>query len=81
MTGHVELNKQLFNLKKISSPLCACGEDDESDDHYLLRCPIYARQRLQLFGEPSIEEQDACNIKLIDILRFILDTKRLKVYE
>ncbi len=61
------------------SPLCQCREEDESADHFLLRCPIYASQRLILLGDTSVEEQYAKNLRISDILKFILNTGRLKM--
>ncbi len=78
LTGHVELNKQLFRLGHIDSSMCPCNEEEESADHFLLRCPIFARQRLQLLGNTSVEEREAHELRISDILRFILDTRRLK---
>ena len=48
------LNKHLHRQKIVDSPMCACGNDEEDEDHYLFNCPLYNEQR-QLF---TTVEQD-----------------------
>ena len=38
------LNQHLFNKNLVQSPLCECGEI-ESNEHFLLKCPIYNDNR------------------------------------
>ena len=64
LTGHVHLNKQLYRLKKWESPKCKCEEEDESADHFLLQCPLYARQRWQTMGMAFVPPSMAPSIKL-----------------
>ena len=33
------------------SPRCACGEDNENDVHFFLRCPLYDLLRSSLFSQ------------------------------
>lgn len=42
------LNDDLFNNHLSLSPLCSCGIDRETSNHYFLVCPIYNTQRLEL---------------------------------
>lgn len=45
-TGHAPLNRHLFKIKKIETPMCpACGRYEETVMHYLLQCTAYSRQR------------------------------------
>ena len=77
ITGHVELNKQEFRLKHIDSPLYLCGEE-ESADHFLLRCERFALARTLNLGSATITEQEAKYLTMQSISSFIRDTKRLK---
>jgi hypothetical protein len=48
-TGHVPLNKHLFNTKSADSPICpACEDAHETVHHFLLSCPVYEPHRRQL---------------------------------
>ena len=31
------------------NPMCSCGADVETTEHFLLRCHFYSTQRLELF--------------------------------
>ncbi|KAG2069407.1 hypothetical protein BDR04DRAFT_961061, partial [Suillus decipiens] len=45
-TGHAPLNKHLHRIAKLPTATCQqCEEESESVQHYLFRCPAYARQR------------------------------------
>ena len=46
-TGHIGLNKHLFRIRKVESPVCPhCqGLNVESVKHILLDCPFYRRER------------------------------------
>ena len=42
-------HEYLFRINCRSSPLCHCGTDIESIEHYFLHCPRFAVQRASLF--------------------------------
>ena len=42
------LNEHKFRHGCIS-PMCSCNTEIESKEHFLLRCPFYSSQRLELF--------------------------------
>ena len=46
--GSHGLNEHLFKIKFRSSPLCHCGTDNETVEHYFLNCPRFAAQRMSL---------------------------------
>jgi hypothetical protein len=47
--AHIPLNSYLKRIHKVDSARClACGEDEESTEHFLLRCPSYAYKRWDL---------------------------------
>jgi len=46
---HILLNKYLKRIRMVDSTRCpACREDEESIEHFLLRCPSYAYERWTL---------------------------------
>lgn len=47
--SHTPLNSYLKRICKVDNARCpACGEDEESIEHFLLRCPSYAYERWDL---------------------------------
>jgi len=55
LSGHCKLRKFLFNIKKIDSPLCLCGEAEETVLHFLFDCPRFAIHRFPL--KKIVEEE------------------------
>lgn len=55
-----QLNLDLYNDHLSDSPVCSCGDPEESSDHFLLKCPNYTKQRLELISSlqlyPTIYE-------------------------
>ena len=48
--GHSDLRSHRFNKNfNCLSPLCACGIEDETPEHFFLRCPRFVTQRHTLF--------------------------------
>ena len=47
--GQSHLNAHMFQIQHTSSPACTCGHIHEDTAHYILWCPLYTHQRLQLF--------------------------------
>ena len=78
ISGHIELNKHLSQMGKIESPLCKCEEEIETVEHYLIRCPLFARKRFLILGKPELSKNDLPQITLTDLLKFHMDTKRLE---
>ncbi|KAG2117577.1 hypothetical protein DEU56DRAFT_717063, partial [Suillus clintonianus] len=51
-TGHAPLNKHLFRIAKVPSPICQqCHRKEETVHHFLIACPAYTQQRLTLQNE------------------------------
>ena len=46
--GNADLNENLFNKNLTPSSRCQCGDPSESTPHYLLICPLYDDQRLEM---------------------------------
>ena len=48
-------NKLKANLHKImpkayTSPLCTCGQQEETVNHVLLNCPLYEKERMEMIN-------------------------------
>ena len=71
------LNEHKFrhNFRSLT-PLCACGNDMEDNEHFLLRCPQFDVMRQDLFGRLS--EIPGLNIDLDDkpLCDFCSETQR-----
>ena len=55
LSGHCKLRRFLFKIKKIDSPMCLCGEAEETVLHFLFHCPRFAVHRLPLMK--TVEEE------------------------
>ena len=49
--GHLDEHKFRHNFKNALSPMCDCGSETETTDHFFLRCPFYAIKRQKLLNE------------------------------
>jgi hypothetical protein len=87
ISGHCSLIQFLFKIKKCDSPLCLCGEDEESVLHFLFYCPRFAFHRLQLINTaaelslswPPVPEQIITIKKLwLAVLKFIKASNRFR---
>jgi hypothetical protein len=45
LTGHCQLNRHFFNIKKIQSPVCYCGTEEESIEHFLFTSCLFTAQK------------------------------------
>jgi len=50
-TAHCSLNKYLHQRGHEEEPLCACREDEETIEHFLLKCKKYTTQREKMVKE------------------------------
>ena len=48
--SHLNEHKFQCNFKDIINPMCCCGFELETTDHYLLRCKLYTDLRLDLLN-------------------------------
>ena len=80
--GHAPLNKYLFRIGKVDSAHCpACGTDEETVEHFMLRCPKYAHERWALFrhirdNAPRLEEVLSNPKAIIPTTNYIQATER-----
>jgi hypothetical protein len=86
-TGHIGLNRHLFRIRKVESPVCPhCrGLTVETVKHVLLDCPFYLRERhiLQLKlrrNATSIPFLLSSPVAVKHLLTFIHSTGRFKDY-
>ena len=64
-SGHVGLAQHLFRVQLKDSPLCNCGQV-ETIEHFLLQCPLYARQRNILMQDVQhLSLNNVVDIKLL----------------
>jgi ribonuclease HI/exonuclease III len=76
-TSHVPLNNYLFRFKRVDNPRCpACGEDSETVEHYLLKCPTYAHERWAL--EKSLKSKPTIKTLLGDRTATVALAKYIK---
>ena len=46
LTGHCSLNRHLHKIKKVPSPICQCGQEEETVHQFLFNCSIFCEQRI-----------------------------------
>ena len=56
LNGHINLNKFLWDMSKVESPLCQCREEEETPHHVILDCKelSVARKNLDLLDDNII---------------------------
>ncbi len=47
--GLSHLKSHLFTYNLIDSPICGCGLESETVDHYVLRCPVFGLARIEMY--------------------------------
>ena len=47
--SHLKEHKFRYGFADTINPMCACGADVETTEHFLLHCHFYSTQRLELF--------------------------------
>ena len=58
------------------SPMCECGEEEETSIHILARCPLQARNRWHYLGRATIEEENLRSLHMSAIHRFARATRK-----
>lgn len=51
LTGHGSFNSRLHAMTLSESPVCPCGEADETRDHALWECQLYEEERQQMLND------------------------------
>ena len=47
--GLSHLKSHLFTYNLVPSPLCGCGLESETTEHYILRCPVFGVARIEMY--------------------------------
>ena len=68
--SHLNEHKFRHGFSDTINPMCACGTETETTEHFLLHCQFYSTQRLELFEnlekvEPNFLSLSAKNQVLI----------------
>lgn len=77
ITGHCDLNKHLFTIRRSDSPMCDCGNDEETGVHLVAVCPRYRALRYARFGKLVLLESDLKTLSIPDLVYFIKRTGRI----
>ena len=48
-TGHCRLNKYMYRIKKMDSPMCSCGEKEETFEHLINECELTKVERERIY--------------------------------
>lgn len=81
-TGHTPLNSYLHRFHRVDSPRCpACGDPNETAEHFLILCPNYAHERHPLLAKlnrtiPSTLDILSNQKLLIPLANYIEATER-----
>ena len=88
-----QLNADLFRINVVDNPQCRCNAPFEDVIHYLLECPLYLNERVQMFENIQETDQnfeillfgnddytDEMNLFIFDKVRnFIKHSKRFEI--
>ena len=80
--SHLNEHKFRHNFKDTFNPVCSCGFEPETTDHYLLHCKLYADLRLDLLNDIDTLSQSLINFsedQLVNVLLFGFDSFTLDV--
>lgn len=82
ITGHCLLARHGALIRQVTNPKCPkCKREDETPEHYVGRCPYYAKERESILGETSTTIRavfDKRNIK--KLTQFLKKTNRFEEY-
>ena len=80
LTGLLTLRKPLHRIGRADSAVCrACGEDEETLEHYLCEWPAFARIRVEILSsEPISTLEDLRGIEWKRLRRYVTATELLE---
>ena len=84
LNGHINLNKFLWDMSKVESPLCHCREEEETPQHVILDCKdvINERKKLDLQDDTVIglvvrsKDSPESWKRLLQFIKHIDETKK-----
>jgi histone H3/H4 len=56
--GNADLNSNLFERNMADNSTCACEEEDETTEHFLINCELYNDQRQTMLQELGLNPQE-----------------------
>jgi ribonuclease HI len=76
LTGHYYFRRHLQNMGLSDSSLCPrCEADQDTAFHILCNCPRLTSKRNLILGRHILSEEEARQLKLDDILRFLAEVE------
>ena len=70
--SHLKEHKFRHGFADTINPMCACGADVETTEHFLFHCHFYSSQRLELFDNLEKANPDFKNLSDKDQVSFML---------
>jgi len=65
-----------------NDPLCEfCEGELETSLHFISQCSYYVRAKMSIWGKPVLDPGDMKRIRVKDLARFILKSRRFLVNE
>lgn len=83
LSGHGDFLSYLHKFKRKDSPICLCGEEEETVEHVVLRCNRFAAPRIRMYREicnfdPDVKELVKTENNTTAFERFIKSWKEIK---
>ena len=86
LNGHINLNKFLWDMSKVESPLCQCREDEETPQHVVIDCKELSDERKKLDLQDNMnsviglvkksKESPESWKQLLQFIKYIDETKK-----
>ena len=80
-TGHTILKRHLHVMTIEDDNICEKCDVGEAEtvEHFLCRCPAFARNRRNHLGQISLTKNELPNLSLNNVLKFVKSTKRFEM--
>ena len=69
---HLNEHKFRYGFSDTVNPVCACGTEIKTTEHFLLRCHLYSTQRLELFENLKKVDSNFLNLNEKDQVNTLL---------
>jgi len=80
ITGHNTLSRHMNIMGLNNDPLCEhCEGELETSLHFINQCSYYVTTRISIWGKPVLDPVDIKRIRVKDLARFILKSRRFLV--
>ena len=82
ITGHNTLSRHMNIMDLNNDPLCEhCEGELETSLHFISQSSYYVTTRMSTWGKPVLDHDDMKRIRVKDLARFILKSRRFLVNE